>query len=93
MSKVISLSEAHFERTKQRPLTSLMVTSLLAACAKQREGIEYGPKDIKGSFTALITRGLIIRKQGIVNMQISSIWQVTTEAIDQLKGMGIKVDC
>jgi hypothetical protein len=91
-TKIISFSRGHFERKKkQPPLTSLMIVTLLAACAKQTGNIPFGPGDIKGSFTSLVTRGLIIRKEVTVNYITESLWQVTTEAIAILNIMGLKV--
>ena len=51
-----------FERKKQPPLSSQIVVTLLAACAKQAPGIHFIPGDVKGSFALLITRGLVIPK-------------------------------
>ena len=92
MTKIIPLFDGYFEKKKQRPLTSLMVISLIAACEKQRSGIPFGPSDIKGSFTALITRGLIVRKKETTSMDALT-WHITVEAIDMLKAMGIKIEC
>jgi hypothetical protein len=92
-TKIIHFPYGHFERKKQLPLSSLMIVALLAACPKQKEGIHFGPGDIKGSFTSLITRGLIIRKEVTTNYITESLWQVTTEAIAILNIMGIKVSC
>jgi len=78
-TKIIQFPHGHFERKKQPPLTSLMVVTLLGACAKQTAGILFGPSDIKGSFSSLITRGLIIRKV-TKNSITESLWQVTNEA-------------
>jgi hypothetical protein len=93
ITKIIHFPHGHFERKKQPPLTSLMVVTLLAACAKQTAGIHFGPGDIKGSFTSLITRGLIIRKEVTKNYITESLWQVTGEAIAILNGTGRKVSC
>ena len=91
MTKIISFYRRHFERKKQRPLTPQMVTSLLAACAKQKAEIPFGHNDIKGSFMALIKRGLIIKKEEVANEQNAVTWQVTAEAIEMLKAMQIEV--
>jgi hypothetical protein len=93
MTKVISFSEDQFTQHKQSPLSPSMVQTLMAACKKQNQGIHFGPSDIKGSFIALVTRGLIIRKQITKNDQSELLWQVTNEAIQLLKNMGIKISC
>lgn len=92
-TKIIHFPRGHFERRKQPPLTSSMIVTLLAGCAKQTEVIHFGLGDIKGSFTSLITRGLIIRKEVTTNYITESSWQVTTEAIALLNIMGLKVSC
>lgn len=91
VSKVIIFSDEHFETNKRAPLSSLMVVTLLAACAKQKRHIPFGPGDTKGSFIPLITRGLIIRKAVTTNDHTELLWQVTPEAITLLKDMGIDV--
>ncbi len=88
-SKIISFHSGK----KQLPLTSLMTKTLLAACAKQTRGIPFGPGDTKGSFTALITRGLIVTRQQNVQGHIESLWQVTEEAMSMLRSKGIEVTC
>jgi hypothetical protein len=91
-TKIISFPRGHFQRKKQPPLSSLMIDALLRACKKQKEGTPFGPTDIKGSFTSLITRGLIVSKEITINEHTAS-WQVTTEAIAMLKAKGIEVPC
>jgi hypothetical protein len=88
-SKIIHLPYGYFIRNKQLNLTPLMIDTLLAACEKQREKIPFGPADIKRSFVALVSRGLIQREE--VNKQ--SQWQVTKLAISMLKNLGIIVAC
>lgn len=92
-SKLISFPYGHFEREKKPPLTSLMINTLLDACEKQKKGIHFGPTDIKGSLGVLISRGLIVRKEVTINKHTKSLWQVSTEAIEMLKGNGISVTC
>ncbi|HEV8083194.1 MAG TPA: hypothetical protein VGP55_08345 [Chitinophagaceae bacterium] len=92
-SKLISFPDGHFERKKPHPLTSLMINTLLDACEKQKEGIRFGPTDIKGSLGVLITRGLIVRREVAINKHIESLWQVSPEAIEMLKVNGISVTC
>ncbi len=70
-----------------------MVVALVGACAKQHAGIPFGPGDIKGSFTSLISRGLIVKKEAHVNNRDDSTWLVTTEAIEMLASMGIETLC
>ena len=91
ISKVITFSDKHFETNKRAPLSSLMIFTLLAACAKQKKHIPFGPGDTKGSFIPLITRGLIIRKEVTTNHHTELLWQVTPEAITLLRDMGIDV--
>jgi hypothetical protein len=93
ITKIIPFPREYFQRKKQLPLSPLMISALLKACAKQKEGIPFGPGDMKGSFTSLITRGLIIRKDVIVPEHTESLWQVTTEAIKLLNTKGIKIPC
>ena len=92
-SKLISFPNGHFVRKKTHPLTSLMLNTLLDACEKQKEGIHFGPIDIKGSLAVLIGRGLIVRKEVAVNKHTESLWQVSAEAIEMLKVSGINVTC
>ena len=90
---IIPFPAEHFQRKKQRPLSKLMIDKLLAACAKEREGLFFGPQDIKGSLTSLINRGLIIRIEITIKGNTESIWHVTHEAIEMLKALGINVAC
>ena len=76
--------------TNQPPLSPLMIATLLIAYAKQKAGIEYGQTDVRGSFTALITRGLIARRVSLKDTT-EFIWQVTDEAIEILKSLGMEV--
>ena len=93
MTKVISFSDDKFEQHKQTRLSVLMVETLLAACKKQHRGIPFGPADTKGSFISLIARGLIIRKEITKNKNSELVWQVSAEAIEILKSMGIETVC
>ena len=68
-----------------------MISKLLAAYAKERAGLFFGPQDIKGSLTSLINRGLIIRIEITDKGQTESIWHVSYEAIAMLKDLGIEV--
>ena len=88
-SKIIHLPYGYFIRNKQLNLTPLMIDTLLAACEKQKENVPFGPADIKRSFVALVSRGLITREE--VNKE--SQWQVTKLAISMLKNLGIIVAC
>ena len=88
-SKIIHLPYGYFIRNKQLNLTPLMIDTLLAACEKQKEKIPFGPADIKRSFVALVSRGLITREE--VNKE--SQWQVTKLAISMLKNLGVIVAC
>ena len=88
-SKIIHLPYGYFIRNKQLNLTPLMIDTLLAACEKQKEKIPFGPADIKRSFVALVSRGLITREE----VDKESQWQVTKLAISMLKNLGIIVAC
>jgi hypothetical protein len=88
-SKIVHLPYGYFIRNKQLNLTPLMIDTLLAACEKQKEKIPFGPADIKRSFVALVSRGLITREE--VNKE--SQWQVTKLAISMLKNLGVIVAC
>jgi hypothetical protein len=90
---IIPFPAEHFQRKKQRPLSKLMIAKLLAAWAKESEGLFFGPRDIKGSLMSLIARGLIIRIEITTSDQTESIWHVTNEAIEMLKALGIDVAC
>jgi hypothetical protein len=91
-SKVIHFPKGYFTINKQQNLTPLMIDTLLAACEKQNENIPFGPADIKGSFSALVNRGLIIRKKVSLH-HTELVWQVTREALSMLKMLGIIVPC
>lgn len=93
LTKIIAFPQGHFKRKKQPPLSLSMIVTLLAACAKQKKRIHFGPSDIKGSCSSLITRGLIVRKDITVNKHTESLWQVTNEAMLMLKALGIEVPC
>ncbi len=66
-----------------------MIDTLLAACKKQKQHVSFGPTDIKGSFEALVKRGLIIRTEvkGYEKKELQ--WQVTRQAILMLKFWGL----
>ncbi len=88
-SKVISLQQ----EKKKYILSRLMIVTLVEALAKQNQGIPFGPVDIKGgSFGSLIKRGLVVHKEVTVKNNIQSIWQVTPEAMEILKDMGVDID-
>jgi hypothetical protein len=92
-SKIISLPGRHFERRTQKPLTRLMIVALIEACEKQSKGLLFGPNSIHGSFTALIKRGLMVTKQVTLDNQKEATWQVTAEAIQMLRALGINLPC
>ena len=89
---IIPFPAEHVQRKKQRPLSKLMIANLLAAYALERQGLFFGPQDIKGSLS-LINRGLIIRKEISMNGKPEAIWHVSYEAIEMLKALGIDVIC
>lgn len=90
---IIPFPEEHVQRKKQRPLSKLMITNLLTAYALERQGLFFGPQEIKGSMTSLINRGLIVRKEISVNGKSEAIWHVSYEAVEMLKALGIDVIC
>ncbi len=86
-SKVISLP-----KTKKYSLTRLMIVALVEATVKQKQGIPFGPADIKGaSFAPLIKKGLIVHKEVKTKNDAQSSWEVTPEAVRILKDMGADV--
>ena len=68
-----------------------MIVALLDACDRQHKGKRFGPRDIKGSFTFLISRGLIVRKEVTLHGHRQQLWQVTAEAIGMLRALGFAV--
>jgi len=49
---IVPFPDGHFEGNKQRPLTKLMIASLLIPCAKQKDKVPFNCKDAQGSFAA-----------------------------------------
>ncbi len=92
-AKVISFPREYFKKKNQPPLSALMIVALIDACAKQHAQIPFGPIDVKGSFIALVKRGLIVRKEVTINKQTEPLWQVTIEAMEMLSSIGFKVPC
>ncbi len=85
LSKIIYLPQPG-----KHSLSRLMIVSLVDASVKQKQGIPFGPADIKGgSFAPLINRGLIVRKEVTTKYDTQSLWQVTPEAIKILKAIGV----
>ncbi len=70
-----------------------MIASLINACVKQNVGMPFGQKEINGSFTSLVNRGLIARKKVTINGHTKVLWQVTNEAVEMLSLIGIEVAC
>ncbi len=88
-SKVVFLRP----RKKKDTLSRLMIVTLVEAIAKQNQGIPFGPVDIKGgSLGSLIKRGLVVRKEVSIKNHVQLLWQVTPEAIEILKDMGVDVN-
>ncbi len=94
-AKIIYLYQEDNKR-KQTPLSPLMITSLLEACKLQEASVAFGPVDIKGSFGALLARGLIIRRA------VSKVghphddqwrWSVTNKALELLREQGFDILC
>jgi hypothetical protein len=85
-SKVIKLP------LKKKPsLSRHMIVALVEACTRQQHGIPFGPADIKGSFSFLISRGLVAWTDVASQSEMQSLWQVTPEAVDMLRKMGVDV--
>lgn len=93
MGKIIYFTGSHFQKRKKTSLSPQMITTLLAACKKQEQGIPFGPNNIKGSFMALINRGLLIKKDVMPNYITEPSWEVTSKALGILKLMGIEDGC
>ena len=91
-SKVISIN-TNFIKNPQKPLSRLMIVALIEACDKQSRGLIFTPKNITGSFTSLVRRGLIAIKENITNGEPKTKWQVTSEAVEMLKAIGLDVPC
>lgn len=91
-AKVIPF-ERNIKRKEQRPLTPLMIVALLNASEKQTNKIPFGPNNVKGSITSLITRGLIEQKEVNRNGHNELLWQVTDEGFAILKSMGFDAPC
>ena len=73
-AKIIPLS-----KTQKNSLSSLMIATLVEASIKQKQGIPFGPADIKGgSVVSLINRGLIIRKEVKIENQSQQMWLAYT---------------
>ena len=90
MAQIFLFPDRYIFEDKQRPLTKLMIKTLKVAYDKQNSNILFGPKDIKGSVTPLIKRGLIRNrtiKQGGKNKMT---WYLTPEAIDIIKMIDVK---
>lgn len=85
MTKIIPFSYGK----KDPSLSSLMIAALVEATISQSRKIPFGPQDIKGSFTSLIQRGLVVRKQVTLDDKTEVLWQVTPEAIAILYNMGV----
>ena len=90
---IIPFPAERIKRKRQRPLSKLMIAKLVAAYALEKQVLFFGPQDIKGSLTSLINRGLIERIEITVNDKTESIWHVSYEAIEMLKGLGIDAIC
>ncbi|MEO8861607.1 MAG: hypothetical protein ABI358_09300 [Ginsengibacter sp.] len=85
MSKITSL----YIKKKEHRLSKLMIVALLEAYLKQHQNVPFGPVDINGSFNSLYNRNLIVRKPVVVQGNTETWWQVTPEAINILKNLGV----
>jgi len=85
-SKIVSFTETE----KPHNLSRLMIVTLTEAFVKQQHGIPFGPVDMQGrSFISLIKRGLIVRKEVTMENKKQSVWQLTPQAIDILRKLGV----
>ena len=73
-------------------LSRPMIVALVEACTKQQHGIPFGPADIGGSFSWLISRGLVVWKEVNIKNHKKHLWQVTEEAVEMLRKMGVDVN-
>lgn len=89
--KVIPLGEGYFNKPVKRPLTKLMIATLVDACKKQRKGIPFGQADIDGPFSSLVARNLIKYRNNSVVNGTQPTWFVTDEAFAILHSLGIKI--
>jgi hypothetical protein len=74
---------------KKSSLSKPMIVALVEACTRQQYGIPFGPADIGGSFSSLISRGLVVWKEVNVQSDRQCLWQVTSEAVEMLRKMGV----
>lgn len=93
MARLLSFPKEYFIREKNRSLTPSMKKALELAYHKQRAGVLFGPKDIKGSVTPLIQRGLITSSIKKVDGEIHLTWYVTEQAIKLLEDSAQMVAC
>jgi hypothetical protein len=89
----LSFPKNYFQKNTERPLTPAMIRTLKLACDKQKNGILFGPQDIKGSSITLIRRGLIASHNIKHDGNIKQTWFVTKHAINMLTDIGIKILC
>jgi hypothetical protein len=90
-AKVIRLPGSYPDIPKQRPLSKLMIATLLNACIKQHEGIPFGQADIDGPFSVLVARGLLRHKNHNIVHHTPATWVVTDKAFEMLQSQGIRV--
>ncbi|HUS02596.1 MAG TPA: hypothetical protein VMY77_12750 [Chitinophagaceae bacterium] len=93
MEHLLSFPKNYFQKNIQRPLSPAMIKTLMLACNKQKDGIFFGPQDIKGSAVTLIRRGLIASHTIERNGKTGLTWFVTERAINMLSDIGIKILC
>ena len=93
MEHLLSFPKNYFNKTTQRPLTPAMIRTLKIACHKQKDGILFGPQDIKGSAVTLIRRGLIASHNIMYNGKQQHTWFVTERAVNMLSDIGIRILC
>lgn len=91
MAKVIPLHKVIKASTS--PLTTLMIKTLKAACAKQKNNEPFGQEDLDGSFMALLKREFIDCNTSKLPGVEKVIWFVTPAGIKALEKAGIKDAC
>ncbi len=91
MARIIAFSKKYFTNVPDGPLSGLMIKTLRRACNQQKKGAVFGPRDIKGSMSSLIRRGLIITQTIQQNGQFQLTWYVTPQAVSMLEKIEAKM--
>ncbi|MDQ6903214.1 MAG: hypothetical protein M3139_09405 [Bacteroidota bacterium] len=91
-TKVTPFDGGYFSKAVQRPLSKVMIATLVNASKKQMKKIPFGPADVDGSFSSLVARNLIKYRNNHLINGANSTWFVTDEAIAILHNMGINIE-